>query len=280
MPRIAAVIVTRNRSEDLRKVLTHLSKQQRKPDVLIVVDDYSSDNTRNVASEFRASYVRLPKPQGYIYARNLACATANCDFVLSLDDDSWFIDEQGLAQAETVLMENEHAAVVSFNIINPDGSTTYPRGGLPMRARTFIGCGHIVRRKVFIDAGGYPDFFEGHGEEKAMSMSFLRSGYSVLAAPSILVEHAFSPLERNWNRIRFREHRNDILREIMFCPSAILAPRVFVAWLRHSKYNLQHKYLTTDLKVLANIPKLIGQALRQRRPLPFEAYKDWHAIKI
>jgi glycosyltransferase involved in cell wall biosynthesis len=279
MPSIAAVIVTRNRSEDLHKALTHLSKQSRKPDELIVVDDCSSDNTRNVASEFDASYVRLPRPQGYIDARNLACATANSDFVLSLDDDSWFIDEQGLAQAETALMENQHAAVVSFNIVNPDGSTTYPRSGSPMRTRTFIGCGHILRRNIFIDAGGYPDFFEGHGEEKAMSMSFLRRGYSVLATPSILVEHAFSPLERNWNRIRFREHRNDILREIMFCPSAILAPRLFLVWLTHSKYNLQHKYLRTDFEVLANIPRFIGHALRRRRPLPFKAYKDWHAIK-
>jgi glycosyltransferase involved in cell wall biosynthesis len=279
MPTIAAVIVTRNRSKDLRNALGQLSKQTRKPDQLIVVDDFSSDDTRAVAAEFAAKYVRLPRPQGCLYARNLACETTDCDFVVSLDDDSWFLEENGLALAEKVLAENPHAAVVTFNIANPDGSITYPLSDSIMPTRTFIGCGHILRRKLFIEAGGYPDFFEGHGEEKAASMSLLRDGYSILAAPAIRVEHAFSPLERNWQRMRFREHRNDILREVMYCPSIILAPRLVLAWIRHSKYNLQHKYLTTDLKVLVDFPRLVGTAFRQRRPLTLEAYKAWHAIK-
>ncbi len=273
MPTIAAVIVTRNRSQDLRKALTHLGQQTRKPDQLLIVDDCSSDDTREVASEFGATYIRLPRPQGYIYARNLGCATTYCDFVLSVDDDSWFMEENGLREAEVILENNPTAGVVAFNIVNPDGSTTYKAHDPTMRARTYMGCGHILRRKLFIDAGGYPDFFEGHGEEKAMSMSLLRGGYCVLAAPGILVEHAFSPRERNWGRIRFREQRNDILREIMYCPSSILAPRLLLTWLSHSKYNLSHKYFTTDIKVLFSVPKFVGEAIRRRTPLTFDSYK-------
>ncbi len=280
MPTIAAVIVTRNRSQDLHKALTHLARQTRQPDELLIVDDCSSDDTREVAAEFGATYVRLPKPQGYIYARNLGCATTCCDFVLSVDDDSWFLEANGLQEAEAILENNPSAGVVAFNIVNPDGSKTYTAQDSTMRARTYIGCGHILRRKLFVDAGGYPDFFEGHGEEKAMSMSLLRGGYSVLAAPGILVKHAFSPRERNWDRIRFREQRNDILREIMYCPSSILAPRLFLTWLSHSKYNLSHQYFTTDIKVLFSIPKLAWQAIRRRTPLTLDSYERWRSIKV
>ena len=279
MSSIAAVIVTRNRSRDLQKALTQLNRQTRTPDQVIVVDDCSADDTRAVASQHATTYVRLPKPQGYIYARNLACATADTDYVLSLDDDSWFTDADGLAQAEKILNENPSAGVVAFNILSPDGSMTCRQGDPIGPTRTFIGCGHLLRRSLFIDAGGYPDFFEGHGEEKAMSMSLLRGGYSVLAAPNIIVEHAFSPLERNWQRIRFREHRNDLLREIMFCPFSLLAPRLLLSWIRHSQYNFRNKYLTTDLKVLVDVPRLAGAAFRQRKPMSIRTYKAWHSIK-
>lgn len=84
------IIVTRNRAQSLDRCLTSLSKQTFLPTQVIVVDNASTDRTKQILDKFKK---RLSLK--YLYesrismaaARNTGLRHANGDIVLILDDD-------------------------------------------------------------------------------------------------------------------------------------------------------------------------------------------------
>jgi glycosyltransferase involved in cell wall biosynthesis len=93
MKEIAALICTRNKAAYLRKSLASLVGQtlSHKRFEVIVIDNGSTDNTREVADEFRDAlpvrYVYEPLV-GLSQARNKGWQNTLCEFVAYLDDDA------------------------------------------------------------------------------------------------------------------------------------------------------------------------------------------------
>jgi len=92
---VSVVICTYNRAESLRETLESLVKQNVNHDLnyeIIVVDNNSKDNTRQIVEEFQArngytvQYV-FEKNQGVAYARNSGIRNAKGEVVAYLDDD-------------------------------------------------------------------------------------------------------------------------------------------------------------------------------------------------
>lgn len=98
-PGISIVICTYNGAKLLPKTIEHLAKQQVRPEIpweIIIVDNASTDNTAQVAQgELRKwqlpvpySVLHQPKP-GLTFARELAYAHAEFEYILLCDDDNW-----------------------------------------------------------------------------------------------------------------------------------------------------------------------------------------------
>lgn len=91
MTSIAAVIVTYNNSGMLEQLLGALKAQSRLPEISIVVDNASVDETPAVAARFpEMIYVRLPRNTGSAggYAEGMRLALEHgSDLIWTLDDD-------------------------------------------------------------------------------------------------------------------------------------------------------------------------------------------------
>ncbi|HXK57940.1 MAG TPA: glycosyltransferase family A protein [Gammaproteobacteria bacterium] len=88
---ISVVVPTFNRSGTLRRALQSIARQTRAPDQIIVVDDGSTDDTRQmVTSRFpQAIYLHQPN-RGVSSARNLGINSASGEWIALLDsDDEW-----------------------------------------------------------------------------------------------------------------------------------------------------------------------------------------------
>jgi len=87
---VSVVIVTRNRAEWLRETLDSVTGQSRQPDEVVVVDNASTDHTRDVVLSFadrlNVRYVHEPR-RGIPYARNAAVRSSTGDVVAFIDDD-------------------------------------------------------------------------------------------------------------------------------------------------------------------------------------------------
>jgi glycosyltransferase involved in cell wall biosynthesis len=102
MNEVSVVIITRNRQSDLLHCLGSLVTQTVKPDELIIVDNGSTDETRNVVKSFEKNVdfpLRLYKEtkRGYPFARNKGLKMAQYPWIAFIDDDcvadsDWYKD--------------------------------------------------------------------------------------------------------------------------------------------------------------------------------------------
>lgn len=107
--KISILIITRNRSSNLKQLLKSVVKQRRQPDEVIVVDNGSIDFTYETVMEFATilpvKYYYEKKP-GIPYARNLSIRKASGDWIIFTDDDCvWPINYT--SRIEKAFMEDE-----------------------------------------------------------------------------------------------------------------------------------------------------------------------------
>jgi glycosyltransferase involved in cell wall biosynthesis len=92
MPRVSVIIPTFNCAQFLDRALRTALAQTYKDYEIIVVDDGSTDETKDVIAQHRAKVHYLYQPnRGPASARNLALSAASGEFVAYLDaDDMWY----------------------------------------------------------------------------------------------------------------------------------------------------------------------------------------------
>lgn len=87
--KISVLITTRNREKILKKCLASLIRQLRKPDEIIMVDNDSSDNTKEIVKSFHGLKIKyfLEKNIGIAFGRNKGLKEAKGDVFAFIDDD-------------------------------------------------------------------------------------------------------------------------------------------------------------------------------------------------
>jgi glucosyl-dolichyl phosphate glucuronosyltransferase len=117
--KISVIIITFNRAAMLIDVLTSLTKQKRFPDEVVVVDNNSKDDTRNVALSFEGKlnirYV-LEVKQGVSFARNAGIANASGDILVFTDDDC-VPQEEWLHYLEVPFLRDPAIGIVGGDIL-------------------------------------------------------------------------------------------------------------------------------------------------------------------
>lgn len=106
-PPISVVIPTFNRGPLLKRALDSIVAQTARPFEVIVSDDGSTDDTREVVSQFESmvdlTYVYNPNSGLPARARNVGLAKARGEFVAFLDSDDWWATNKLAAVAPALL---------------------------------------------------------------------------------------------------------------------------------------------------------------------------------
>jgi glycosyltransferase involved in cell wall biosynthesis len=115
LPKVSVLVAARNAADVIGTALDSLSTQTWSHLEVLVVDDGSSDATREVADERarrdpRIRVLRLPSSRGPYVARNLALQAAAGDLVTCHDADDWSHPEKIEKQVQHLFA---HAAVVA-----------------------------------------------------------------------------------------------------------------------------------------------------------------------
>lgn len=122
---VSVVIPCYNGSKFLGQAIESALGQTRPPLEVIVVDDCSSDNSRELASRYPVTVLRTPRNGGPAAARNYGIRAARGDLIASLDqDDAW--EPHHLATV-AALLDRFPEAAVAFSAIE-----LMTEEGLPM----------------------------------------------------------------------------------------------------------------------------------------------------
>jgi len=156
---ISVVIPAYNAASFLPRCLASVFAQTLPPDEIIVVDDGSTDNTAEVATNLGATVIRR-KNGGLSAARNTGIQSASGDWIALLDaDDTWEPEklerQYARIQPDTVLV---YTGIRFFDDNGDRGvrpATDPSLAAKMLRYCNPIPCTYLVRRDALLRDGGY-----------------------------------------------------------------------------------------------------------------------------
>jgi GT2 family glycosyltransferase len=200
-PRITVVVITRNRRERLVRTLSRLTSLPERPPV-VVVDNASDDGTPDVVrSRFPdVRVVALPANQGAL-ARTVGVRAATTPYVAFSDDDSWWAAGALSRAADHFDAAPRLGLLASRVVVEPGGavdpvcrqmaaSPLAPAPDLPGPAVLgFVACGSVVRRRAFLQVGGFHPVIFFAGEETVLALDLAAAGWGLAYVDEVTAHH-------------------------------------------------------------------------------------------
>jgi GT2 family glycosyltransferase len=241
--RVLIGITSKNRASILPKAITSALNQTYRNKEVWVFDDASTDDTPSLIEKFpQVNWMLSDVPKGYVYARNLFMNKPGYDLYCSLDDDSWFINENSLEEAIKILKEDPSIGALGFDMLSPDNPTIKENNVYLKESNNFIGCGHIIRLEAAKKINFYtpnPGYYGS--EEKDLSIRLVDKGYRVVFYKGVYVWHDKTSVARNLNK----QHRSGVCNDLVFLfrrtPALFLWPTLFLQIFKHLKFSLTYK---------------------------------------
>lgn len=216
MDRVTAVVVSHNGADEIEECLNHLVQGGAGRLHVVVVDNASTDATRELARAFRPAVelVDLPHNRGYGFGANTGAARSDRDFIAVINQDAraspgWL--EQSVKALEAtptaafvtpkILIKQDPERINTCgNAIHISGITTCRGYNQPADSNTkptFVmgmsGAALVGRLGDFRRLGGFDESFFMYHEDTDLSLRSALAGINCLYEPSAVVLHSFEP---------------------------------------------------------------------------------------
>jgi GT2 family glycosyltransferase len=260
------VIATYNRSAQLRRTLQNVLAYGTGLGVIYVVDNGSSDDTRQiireaVAKDGRICAIHNETNLGAAAGKNVGLRRSSADIVIVIDDDAEFCTADPVASIRRAFEREPKLAVVQFKIINHSTGRVlgleFPGRDVTREAEDtfligyFIGAGHAIRKAALDEVGYYPDDFGPYAHEEVdLSYRTVAHGYQMRYLPEVAVHHMKDP--------RGRISRSDVLY-----------------WMLYNRLTMTWKYLPLRYALVNNVLWTL-KTMRDSRSfaVPVRAWRD------
>ena len=278
---VAVCIATRNRRVELERTLAQLARLDPAPDEILIVADGCTDGTADFVREHypQARLIVQEPARGSVASRNAMAAATACDVLLSVDDDSYPIETDAIAQIRVLFEKNARLAVAEFPQRTDERpqSLTQTDFGPARFVGFYANSGAAIRRAALVELGGYFEPFFHMYEEPDFALRCVCAGWQVRRELCVTVRHHWTAAERSEQRNHHRHARNELWSVLLRCPFPWL---LVVAPFRIAR---QFYYACTrGLDWVLHEPAWWWQCLqglaacvKNRAPLPWRTYRAW-----
>ena len=211
-PKISIILILYNRAELTLSCLESISKSSFKSLEVIIVDNCSTDLTKNLLQQVRgAKIIYNEENLHFLLACNQATQIARGNYLLFLNNDAQILGDSLNIAIETIESASDIGAV-GGKIILPDGTLQeagsiiwedgsclgYGRGDSPtapqyMFERSVDYCSGaflLTDRNLFLNMGGFDENYQpAYYEETDYCVRLLRSGKRIIYNPRISILH-------------------------------------------------------------------------------------------
>jgi len=215
-------IATRNRWKDLKVTLERIRDFGWADLKVHIIDDGSDQKCDFVPERILplAKLERMEESRGYIRRRNELAERMTSRYYLSFDDDAYPV--AGDLDAALAFVECRPTILcLGFTILDFEKRTFSfpPLSPEPYQVRSFVGCGHLLNREMFIGLESYYEPIFHQGEEPDIAALAFGLGYKCWRFPGLVVEHRLSHLGRNYARMDFYGGRNKVWWSMCYLPA-------------------------------------------------------------
>ncbi|MBX3303319.1 MAG: glycosyltransferase family 2 protein [Nitrospira sp.] len=170
---IAVIIANRNNARFLPQCLDSVLSQTLRPAEVVVIDDASTDNSREIICDYARNRNITPifneTPLGVAASRHKAIEQSVSEYLTTLDADDFYQSSQKLAEEARVIMEHPSVGRIAFSDVMRVGVHGEPlflvssqkpirEGNLSFflrHLRGFIPRDYLVSRVDYLAAGGF-----------------------------------------------------------------------------------------------------------------------------
>jgi len=204
---ITVGIRTFNEAPKLERLLQDVASQVVGSEVeVVVVDNESTDHTRDVVREYNAQLVTLPRGE-FTYPRsmNLAMQAASHDTVFLTVAHALLSNSRTLHAGARHFRPDDNVAGVYATVLPTENASKadrwldilYDRGlfkppqvvrkaGLGVMGAT----GAMFSKAVWHELGQFDESYQTGGEDTALAREMLANGYEIMSEPALSVHHA------------------------------------------------------------------------------------------
>jgi GT2 family glycosyltransferase len=280
LSRVEIGIATKNRWPDLRRTLEQVAAFGLGELRILIFDDASDAPCPYDMKAIcpGAELRRFNESSGYIVRRNqLACAMT-AKYYLSLDDDSFPVSGS-LAEAIEFAESCDDLFCLSFPIYNPIAGRYQVRSlqPTPYRVRSFIGCGHLLRRDRFLELGGYREELVHQGEEVEIAVRAFHRRFWCYHFPGLQIHHTESDTGRNWHRMDFYGARNTVLWNDWYMPNGLIAVKQSRGLVARLIQVVRTRRLGAMQGLFASL-KEVRQHRAHRQRMSLSLYRQWKRL--
>jgi GT2 family glycosyltransferase len=274
-------ITTRDRWDDLAVTLSELKTRGYEDVETIVIDDGSEQLLpQSLRAAFpKVRFERVNHSLGYVAQRNRLAQMLSATYYLSLDDDSFPV--AGNINDAIIWLEN-HPTVAALALHIVQGNESIPRTetlGRPFPVQYYIGCAHLLRRRQFLELGGYLERLHHFAEENQFCLDALLQGFSTYAYPGVVVRHNRTAVARNSAKASHFYIRNQAILGLLYFPFpySILRAVNCLLLLRNPQWNLHPGRLLLGW-LEAFVCAISWRKLR--RPLSIAQFLAWKELPL
>ncbi len=198
-PLISVIVCTRNGASTLNECLSSLERLRWPNREIIVVDDGSTDGTREIIQRHPSVICLSLEPSGLGIARNAGAAQARGE-ILAYTDDDCVADPDWLHYLALAFADESVGAAGGPNIPPPPQNLTQacvaaaPGGPAhvllgDVEAEHLPGCNLAVRRRAFENIGGFCPLYHAAGDDVDFCWRLHAAGFRIIFQPAAMVWH-------------------------------------------------------------------------------------------
>ena len=282
--KVAVMITTLNRVNDLAKTLECLWSLNPQPfEVLVTADGCVDGTVEMVREKFpEVRFIINERSMGSVASRHRMMQDAKGDLVLALDDDSQPEQLDCISRLAEIFERNPKLAIATF----PQRTDEYPETlqrsdfGQETPVRSFANSGACLRTATYRSLPGFEPMFFHMYEEPDYALQCVSAGWEVRYIPQITIRHHWVGRERSEIRNHHRHARNEFWSTLMRCPMPyallLCAYRLF----SQARFAVKRgpAWVVREPIWWWQAMKGLPKALAKRKPVAWSGYRRWLAL--
>ena len=241
------LIVSRNRSKELRKTLVILQEYVdfQRHEILVFLDGCSDDSKKLIELHPKVKWEISEASLGASNARSILYKKAKGRIFFGFDDDAHPLQRDFMKKSKEIFTDNGNVGIIAFKEIkgifesDEDIPEVLHNGKEDYLVKDFLGCGFAIKKEVYEKTRGFPVWIDIYGEEVCVAMETLELGYDILFTHQIMVNHRTLKQKNNIrgaNYFRFqRQLRNTAFFYMVYFPFPMMLRKIVQLYLRNFK---------------------------------------------